>query len=291
MKNLPSLFLLFVIATPLIAQVSQERQILVIPRAEHPQIAKDSGLGGRVTVYVTVNQAGNVISVGNVIGPDDVCSSVNRADVVALRESAKAAAVDAKFATGSGELAMSIPLTFNFPKGKGERVFSILNHQSATTSETPTPGEYTGPVNAAPTSTPSANREVYTVKAERSLSTANPPPDYAGPAYSAANTQAASASGGKFPEQISGGVLNGKAVNLPKPPFPPAARAVQASGAVSVQVLVDEQGSVFSAAAVSGHPLLRAASRDAACSASFSPTMLSGTPVRVSGVIVYNFVP
>lgn len=185
---------------------------------------------------------------------------------------------------------MSIPLTFNFPKGKGERVFSILNHQSAKTSETPAPGEYTGPVNAAPAK-PSANREVYTVKAERSLSTANPPPDYAGPAYSAANIQTASAGGRKFPEQISGGVLNGKAMSLPKPPYPPAARAVRASGAVSVQVLVDEEGSVFSAAAVSGHPLLRAASQDAACGASFSPTMLSGTPVKVSGVIVYNFVP
>ena len=93
------------------------------------------------------------------------------------------------------------------------------------------------------------------------------------------------------PKTISGGVLNGKATSLPKPPYPPAARAVRASGAVSVQVLISETGSVLSASAVNGHPLLRAAAVSAARGARFSPTMLSGQPVKVSGVITYNFVP
>ena len=93
------------------------------------------------------------------------------------------------------------------------------------------------------------------------------------------------------PKTISGGVLNGKAVNLPKPPYPPAARAVRASGAVSVQVLIDEQGRVISASAASGHPLLRSAAEQAARGARFSPTLLSGQPVKVSGIITYNFVP
>lgn len=93
------------------------------------------------------------------------------------------------------------------------------------------------------------------------------------------------------PKQISGGVLNGKATSLPKPPYPPAARAVRASGAVSVQVLVDENGSVISASAVSGHPLLRPAAVQAARGARFAPTMLSGQAVKVSGVITYNFIP
>lgn len=93
------------------------------------------------------------------------------------------------------------------------------------------------------------------------------------------------------PKQISGGVLNGKATSLPKPPYPPAARAVRASGAVSVQVLVNEVGDVVSASAVSGHPLLRPSAVQAARSAKFAPTMLSGQPVKVSGVITYNFVP
>jgi protein TonB len=92
------------------------------------------------------------------------------------------------------------------------------------------------------------------------------------------------------PKQISGGVLNGKAVSLPKPVYPPAARAVRASGAVSVQVLVDEEGNVVSASAVSGHPLLRASAVQAARSAKFTPTKLAGQPVKVSGVVTYNFV-
>src|SRR5215203_1133373 len=92
------------------------------------------------------------------------------------------------------------------------------------------------------------------------------------------------------PKPINGGVLNGKAVSLPKPAYPPAASAVGASGAVTVQVLIDENGDVTSATAVSGHPLLRAAAVEAARGAKFTPTRLSGTPVKVAGVITYNFV-
>lgn len=93
------------------------------------------------------------------------------------------------------------------------------------------------------------------------------------------------------PKTISGGVVNGKAVNLVTPTYPAAAKAVRASGAVNVQVTIDENGNVISATAVSGHPLLRAAAVSAARSSKFSPTKLSGEPVKVTGVIVYNFNP
>jgi TonB family protein len=93
------------------------------------------------------------------------------------------------------------------------------------------------------------------------------------------------------PKTVSGGVLNGKATSLPKPAYPAAAKAVRAGGSVSVQVLISESGSVISASAVSGHPLLRAAAESAARGARFSPTLLSGQAVKVSGVITYNFVP
>ena len=89
---------------------------------------------------------------------------------------------------------------------------------------------------------------------------------------------------------ISGGVLNGKAISLPKPAYPPIARAAHASGTVVVQVLIDENGNVVSAHAVSGHPLLQAVAVGAAKQARFSPTKLSGQPVKVTGVIQYNFV-
>lgn len=105
------------------------------------------------------------------------------------------------------------------------------------------------------------------------------------------NPAGSGTSASRVPKTVSGGILNGKAINLPMPEYPAAARAVSASGAVSVQVLIDEEGNTVSASAVSGHPLLRAAAESAARNATFSRTLISGQPVKVSGVLVYNFVP
>ena len=90
---------------------------------------------------------------------------------------------------------------------------------------------------------------------------------------------------------ISGGVLNGKAVSLVKPSYPPAAKAVNADGVVNVQITIDEQGNVIAASAVSGHPLLKRVSVEAASASKFSPTTLSGAAVKVTGILVYNFAP
>lgn len=92
------------------------------------------------------------------------------------------------------------------------------------------------------------------------------------------------------PKTLSGGIVNGKAYSLPQPVYPAEALAVRAAGSVVVQVLIDEGGNVISATAVSGHPLLRAAAVEAAKEAKFAPTRLSGQPVKVAGVITYNFV-
>lgn len=88
----------------------------------------------------------------------------------------------------------------------------------------------------------------------------------------------------------SGGVVNGKAINLVKPAYPAPAKAVRAQGAVNVQVLIDENGNVVKASAVTGHALLRQAAEQAARATKFSPTFLSNQKVKVSGIIVYNFV-
>jgi TonB family protein len=85
---------------------------------------------------------------------------------------------------------------------------------------------------------------------------------------------------------ISGGVLNGKAIYLPLPEMPPG----DASGMVMVQVMVDEQGAVVDARAVSGPPSLQAAAINAARLARFSPTTLMGEPVKVTGMLTFNFV-
>jgi len=88
---------------------------------------------------------------------------------------------------------------------------------------------------------------------------------------------------------ISGGVLNGRAIRLVTPTFPSIARTAHVTGSVTVQVLIDENGNVMSASAASGHPLLRPAAVAAARASKFSPTKLSGQPVKVNGVIIYNF--
>src|SRR5690606_22356928 len=55
-----------------------------------------------------------------------------------------------------------------------------------------------------------------------------------------------------------------KITKLPKPPYPAVARVVRATGEVVVEVKIDKEGKVISANAVSGHPLLRAVSVQAA---------------------------
>jgi TonB family protein len=91
--------------------------------------------------------------------------------------------------------------------------------------------------------------------------------------------------------KLEGGVINGKALALPQPAYPALARAAHVSGTVMVQVLIDEQGNVSAAHAVDGHPLLQSVCVAAAREAKFSPTLLEGEPVKVTGVIQYNFVP
>jgi TonB family protein len=88
---------------------------------------------------------------------------------------------------------------------------------------------------------------------------------------------------------ISGGVLNGTAISLPTPTYPEAAKRMRTSGTVSVDVVLDESGRVVSAVATSGPTILRDAAVQAALKARFSPTKLSGQPVKVAGVINYKF--
>jgi protein TonB len=88
----------------------------------------------------------------------------------------------------------------------------------------------------------------------------------------------------------SAGPVNGKATYLPKPVYTAMAKIGRASGTVIVEVLIDENGKVISAHAVSGHPLLLKEAVQAAWQARFSPTTLGDQQVKVSGVITYNFV-
>jgi len=86
-------------------------------------------------------------------------------------------------------------------------------------------------------------------------------------------------------------IINGKALSLGRPLYPQGARDRQLSGTVYVLVEIDETGKVISARDMcQGPPYLSESAVDAAFKSRFTPTKLSGMPVKVKGVITYNFV-
>jgi TonB family protein len=88
----------------------------------------------------------------------------------------------------------------------------------------------------------------------------------------------------------SGGVLNGRALSLPAPDYPLEAKTIRASGVVMVEVKIDTEGNVIDAHSVCGPAVFARVAVAAALKAKFSPTHLSGAPVQVNGIIIYNFV-
>jgi protein TonB len=90
--------------------------------------------------------------------------------------------------------------------------------------------------------------------------------------------------------RLSSVVISSKIIDKPAPAYPALAKQARVQGAVTVEILINEQGRVVSARATSGHALLRAAAQSSAYQAKFSPTSISGHLVKVSGVITYNFV-
>lgn len=89
------------------------------------------------------------------------------------------------------------------------------------------------------------------------------------------------------PEEI----LNGKAIKLAFPPYPAAARGIRLSARVFVAVLIDENGSVIKARSVcGGHSDFNNVGVDAARLSTFSLTFVNQKPIRVTGILVYNFI-
>jgi TonB family protein len=220
--------------------------------------------GGTVQMRVNVNEKGEVTAAAFVSGPGPVCQSVTRADVVITRQAAVDLARKAKFtpATKAGKAVASTTLiSIEFPVQKpnskepqSDIIYGVNGDNSA-----PSDISKTGP----PLS------DQLTVVPDPVTGVWSPPDD-------------------KIALRSS---FNLMVLSLPKPVYPPAARAVRASGAVQIQVLIEKDGNVFGAQAAGGHPLLRHAAVVAACNARFTPMLIGGERVRVSGIITYNFVP
>ena len=88
---------------------------------------------------------------------------------------------------------------------------------------------------------------------------------------------------------ITGGVLNDKAIKLPKPVYPEAAKQAGIHGLVKVAVTINEEGEVIAAEATDGPKELREAAVEAAKKARFEPVRLHGARIKVMGVLTYRF--
>jgi TonB family protein len=172
---------------------------------------------------------------------------------------------------------LNIDSNFNFNAGSGLNVNSNANANANANVKTPTPTPKPTP-SPSPSETPdNDNGAVPNVNASPTATPRSTP--------SASPTPSPPAN-----RPVNAGSLNGRAVLLPTPVYPPAARAMRASGLVSVQVMLDENGNVISARAINGNPLLRDAAESAARRSRFIPIRQSGQPVKATGFINYNFV-
>lgn len=87
---------------------------------------------------------------------------------------------------------------------------------------------------------------------------------------------------------ILGGKLNDLAIELPQPD-PDAAKTANASGTVTVEVIVNEKGEVSTSSVVDGPTELWSAAAKAARKARFDPPLHDGKPTKVAGVLTYEF--
>ena len=87
-------------------------------------------------------------------------------------------------------------------------------------------------------------------------------------------------------------ILNSKAIKMVQPEYPPEAKARRLYGTVYVWVVLDDDGKVVSATDMcQGPPYLSESSVKAAMSSEFraSKVLVGGVPVKVKGIISYNF--
>jgi TonB family protein len=85
------------------------------------------------------------------------------------------------------------------------------------------------------------------------------------------------------------GLMGGLMTFGPSPVFPQDAKRAGIYGSVLIRITVDESGQVDSVKVLSGHPLLTEVSELAAQRSTYSPALLEGKPVKVSGILMYNF--
>ncbi len=173
---------------------------------------------------------------------------------------------------------LNIGNSFNFNVGSANtNTNANLNTNVAIKTPTPTPKPTPTPT-PKPTPSPDTNSNSST-NANSALPSNTRPISSPSPSETPAVNR-----------PVNAGVLNGRAVNLPTPAYPAAAKAMRAGGRVTVQITVDEGGNVLSARAMSGHPLLRQSAEAAALQSRINPIKVNNQAVAATGLLVYNFI-
>lgn len=90
-------------------------------------------------------------------------------------------------------------------------------------------------------------------------------------------------------DTIDVGSLVAYATKQSSPVYPPAAKSVRASGIVTVEVMVNEEGNVAEVQKTSGPMLLQNAAKDAIKKWKFKPFVKDGQPVKATGFVNFNF--
>lgn len=151
----------------------------------------------------------------------------------------------------------------------------------------PKAGEVKTPPSVAPVSSTGTGQPSTVKPAETNAGTADTKTNAISPVKT--ETEPVKPAPKPFNKPVSGGVLNGAALSLPAPRYPELARRARTAGLVTVEVVIDEEGNVIAAKALNGPSMLYGAAIEAAKRARFTPTKLSGLPVKVTGTINYNF--
>lgn len=84
-------------------------------------------------------------------------------------------------------------------------------------------------------------------------------------------------------------IIRGKALHRESPGYPSAAKSQRVSGTVVCQIIIDEKGTVTSVKTKCGHPLLKGEAERACWKWKFKPTLINGTPVKVTGLLSFAF--
>ena len=88
---------------------------------------------------------------------------------------------------------------------------------------------------------------------------------------------------------VQSGLMAGTLTIGPTPPYSQEAKNGGISGPVVLKITLDENGQLGSINVLSGHPILSGPAELAARRSTYAPAKLEGMPVKITGLLIYNF--